>query len=216
MTGARSTSGFWQIVQTCPRDLMFHSCDMAGIIPQTACSGACAKLPLGLGCPASVVITGCGQDNSYGGTPWKTSLEYPPDEVRRRRRTLVRCTSRSPPRPRRKSGPPQAEKAQNCRAFRTPARYGFSPPFCAPPLPSSFPCIPWLNNRPRPFSVLPRPRLRTPTDRRPCPPGPGPQRTTSHLSPDAKGQAARRVASAAPEQGSTACRVRSCRTPNRR
>ena len=27
-TGVLSTSGFWQIVQTCPRDLMFHSCDM--------------------------------------------------------------------------------------------------------------------------------------------------------------------------------------------
>ena len=59
----------------------------------TACSGACAKLPLGLGfhgcahlscldnkvlfslsCPASAAITGCGRDNSYGGAPWKTSL----------------------------------------------------------------------------------------------------------------------------------------------
>ena len=113
-------------------------------------SCACAKLPLGLG------FHGCAHlsrvDNKVlfsrpclGGYHWlrtKQLLRWHPVE------DLTRDTSRAPTRPRRRTGRLQAgtrqievprlpsgwlhpSKLPRC-AFRTPTRWGFSPPFCAP------------------------------------------------------------------------------------
>ena len=101
---------------------------------------------------------------------------------------LTRGTSRSPTRPRGRAGRPQAPRGRwfcrtcrsagfthpKCRAcaFRTPTRWGFSPSFCAPPLPSELPpfafpcfqCIPWFNSSRR-ISDARRTEFRCPSEK---------------------------------------------------
>ena len=78
--------------------------------------------------PASVVIVGYGQSNSYGGAPWKTSL------AALRAHPLARNEEQA--------GYRLERGRLKCRAwaYTTPARSGFFPSFCAPPLnkPHSF------------------------------------------------------------------------------
>ena len=140
---------------------------------KTACSGACAKLSLGLGfhccahlsrvdnrvflaCHASVVITGCRQSNSYGGTPWKTSL------ATLRARPLTRDE---------RQAVPSRDAAEGFAGLPLPFGIVVFAGFAAPPsgrpfkLPRPrlqnayavwlfpafpcFQCIPWLNTPPR-------------------------------------------------------------------